>query len=157
LLSTDVSRERVNSLPRGRDVRGLGHRRATPPRIPVLPEPVSTIIDRCDKSQSGRSDSGEVWLTSHGAPGDRERPPLLVEARALQMMVRNKVARRGVSPVGLGGFVRERVGIVVVIRRAKLALAQIWRKSDCTDQASCRRSIFARPYIWRLTSFSLVI
>jgi hypothetical protein len=38
---------------------------------------------------------------------------------------------------------------------------QLWRRFGANQIApikrACRRSIFARPYIWRLTSFSLVI
>jgi DNA invertase Pin-like site-specific DNA recombinase len=46
----------------------------------VPPELASTIIDRCDKSQSDRSDSGKLWLTSHGAPAIENGVPLLVQA-----------------------------------------------------------------------------
>jgi hypothetical protein len=83
LRSTDVSRERANSLPRPSRKRLRVTRRATPQRIPVFPELASTIIDRCDKSQSVRSDSGKLWLTSHDAPAIENGVPLLAEARTL--------------------------------------------------------------------------
>jgi hypothetical protein len=74
LLSTDIFRERSNSLPGGRDVSGFGYSASNPKRcrIPLPPELASTIINRCDKSQPVRSDSGKVRLTRDSA-GDRER------------------------------------------------------------------------------------